>query len=245
MAARLLLIEDDVSIARFVELALEELPGHDAEAPAVELHVVRRLDDARKALAAGGWRLVISDLMLPDGSAEALLTEGMARGADAPPWVVFSAGVPQDRHETLMSWGVARVLRKPVPLAALLDTVAELLGGRDAGTPAAATMFAGVDPVQQHFGGDRVMYESFRAGCLERFAEDLAQGNVAVASGDAPALRRVAHGLKAVLELLGQPALAEQARALEVAAAGWTPGRPLPEGWARLSRAVAELRRQR
>jgi len=184
--------------------------------------------------------------MLPDGSAEALLAEGMARGADAPPWVVFSAGVPQDRHETLVGWGVARVLRKPVPLAELLDTVAELLAGRDAGAPAAAIAVpAGVDPVQQHFGGDRVMYESFRAGCLERFAEDLAQGNVAVASGDAPALRRVVHGLKAVLDLLGQPGLAEQARVLEMAAAAWTPGRPLPEGWARLSRAVAELRRQR
>lgn len=70
MAARLLLIEDNPSIARFVELALEELPRHDPAAPAVELHLVPDLAGARAALAGGGWQLVVSDLMLPDGSAE-------------------------------------------------------------------------------------------------------------------------------------------------------------------------------
>ena len=101
MAARLLLIEDDNSIARFVELALEELPHHDAAAPAVDLRLVRTLADARAALAVGGWQLVISDLMLPDGSAETLLTEGFALAPGAPPWVVFSAGVHDDRHLAL------------------------------------------------------------------------------------------------------------------------------------------------
>ena len=243
MAARLLLIEDDVSIARFVELALEELPGHDATAPAVELSVVRRLVDARAALLAGGWQLVISDLMLPDGSAETLLAEGLAQTADAPPWVIFSAGVHPERHAALAARGIARTLRKPVPLAELLDTVSGLLRGRTLAASPVAAVASGVDPVRQHFGGDRDMYESFRAGCLERFADDLAQGNAAVASGDAPALRRVAHGLKAVLELLGHPALAARARMLETAAADWAPGSPLPEGWLPLSRALAELRR--
>jgi len=245
MVARLLLIEDDASIARFVQLALEELPGHDAAAPAVELTVVRRVAEARSALEAGGWQLVISDLMLPDGSAEALLADGLALAADAPPWVIFSAGVHPERHAALAAQGVLRTLRKPVPLAELLDTVGELLR---AGTAIAARPAArpapGVDPVLQHFGGDQGLFESFRAGCLERFADDLAQGNAAVACGDAAALRRVAHGLKAVLELLGQPELAGQARVLEEAAAAWAPGRPLPEGWLGLSRGLAELRRR-
>ncbi|MGM9483087.1 response regulator [Roseateles sp. NT4] len=240
MTARLLLIEDDASIARFVQLALEELPSHDAAAPAVELSVVRRLADARAALAAGGWQLVISDLMLPDGSADALLAEGLAQTAGAPPWVVFSAGLNPERHAELTARGVVRALRKPVPLAELLDTVSQLLRG---GAAVALPRAAGVDPVLQHFGGDRGLYESFRAGCLERFSDDLAQGNAAVASGDAPSLRRVAHGLKAVLELLGHLELAAQARALEEAAAAWTPGSVLPEGWLPLSRGLAELRR--
>lgn len=243
VTARLLLIEDDASIARFVQLALEELPGHDAGAPAVELSIVRRVAEARSALQAGGWQLVISDLMLPDGSAEALLAEGLAQAPGAPPWVIFSAGVHPERHAALAAQGVVRTLRKPVPLADLLDTVGELLRG----SPARASVAAPdshADPVLQHFGGDRGLYESFRVGCLQRFADDLAQGNMAIASGDATSLRRVAHGLKAVLELLGQVDLSAQARRLEDALAAWEPGRPLPDGWLRLSRGVAELRRR-
>ncbi|KQW46277.1 MULTISPECIES: response regulator transcription factor [unclassified Roseateles] len=241
MSARLLLIEDDASIARFVELALEELPRHDGSAPAVELTVVRLLSDARKALASGGWQLVISDLMLPDGSAEALLTDGLALAAGAPPWVVFSAGVHDDRHAALAARGVARTLRKPVPLAELLDTVAALLTAGPAMPPPAAAD-ASIDPVHQHFGGDRALYDSFRAGCLERFADDIADGHAAVQALDGPALRRVAHGLKVVLELIGEPALAIQARALEDATGGLAAGQPLPDGWPRLARGLAGLR---
>lgn len=246
MTARLLLIEDDTSIARFVELALEVLPDHDAGAPAVELTVVPRLSEARKALAAGGWQLVISDLMLPDGSAETLLTEGLALAAGAPPWVVFSAGVQEDRRAALAARGVARLLRKPVPLAELLDTIAGLLrAGPVAAAPEPAAPAEGADPVRQHFGGDQALYDSFRGGCLARFADDIAQGHTAVAAADAPALRRVTHGLKAVLELIGEPALAAQARALEDAAAACGPGQTLPEGWEPLARGLAGLRARR
>jgi len=234
MAARLLLIEDDASIARFVELALEELPGHDAAAPAVEFNVVRSLVGARQALAEGGWQLVISDLMLPDGSAETLLAEGFALADGAPPWVVFSAGLHEARQAALAARGVARTLRKPVPLIELLDTVAELLPG---GARTAAVATVADDPVQRHFGGDRALFESFRDGCIARFSDDLAQGDAAVAGADAAALRRVAHGLKAVLELIGHPALADQARAIEDAAAlGQT-----ATGWADLAHGLLSL----
>lgn len=243
MAARLLLIEDDNSIARFVEMALEELPHHQPAAPAVQLHTVRSLADARAALAIGGWQLVISDLMLPDGSAETLLAEGFAQAAGAPPWVVFSAGVTGDRHETLASQGVARTLRKPVTLLQLLGTVAGLLQDAPA-APAAppAPAPAAADPVHSHFGGDRALFDTFRAGCLQRFAADRAEGNAAVAAGDAAALRRVAHGLKAVLELIGEPALAAQARVLESEASRWAAGSPAPAGWAGLAEGLAQLR---
>ena len=237
MATRLLLIEDDLSIARFVELALEELPAHDAAAPAVVVSVVRTLAEARTALAAGGWQLVISDLMLPDGSAEALLTEGLALAAGAPPWIVFSAGVHDDHHVALAARGVARTLRKPVPLAALLGTVAELLRGG----PACASTAVADDAVQQHFGGDRAMFETFRAGCIVRFADDLAQGDAAVAGADAAALRRVAHGLKAVLALIGHPGLASQARDLEDAATQAPHAGGHAGGWAALSQGLIDL----
>lgn len=237
MAARLLLIEDDQSIVRFVELALEDLSAEDAGAPAIELHAVSTLAGARAALAAGGWSLVISDLMLPDGSAEALLADGLALAKGAPPWIVFSAGLLGDRQAALAARGVARTLRKPVPLAELLSTVAELLRGASGDTPVAAEG----DPVLSHFGGDRQLYETFRAGCLQRFADDVAQGEAAVRDADAAALRRVAHGLKAVLELIGEPGLAAQARALEAAVeAGW-PGPAAASGWAGLACGLSAL----
>lgn len=244
MAVRLLLIEDDASIARFIELAVEELPGPDGALVAVELVIVPSLATAREALARGGWQLVISDLMLPDGSAETLLDDGLARAPGAPPWVVFSAGVSEAQREALQARGAACVLRKPVPLGELLSTLTGLLGsGAPEATapPPASEPDAGPDPVAAHFGGDRVLFESFRAGCLQRFADDLAQGDAAQAAGDVATLRRVAHGLKAVLELLGQPALAAQARALENACAAHPGGAPLPVGWPALSQGVAAL----
>lgn len=245
MTARLLLIEDDPSIARFVELAVEALPDHDPAAPAVEFSLVRSLREARAALAAGGWQLVISDLMLPDGSAETLLDDGLALADGAPLWVVFSAGVQEQRRDALTARGVARMLRKPVPLAELLDTIAALLRAAPAPAPVVQAAVAEVDPVRQHFGGDRALFESFRSGCIERFADDLAQGEAAMATADAPALRRVAHGLKAVLELIGEPALAARARALEDAAAACSPGQALPAGWAPLAQGLAGLRAAR
>lgn len=238
--ARVLLIEDDISIARFVELALEELPELGSAAPAVDMTLVRSLAQAREALALGGWQLVISDLMLPDGSAEALLVEGVARAADAPPWLVFSAGLSDERQAAMVALGVSRTLRKPVSLAELLGTVAELLRSRPAAPPPVMAQQT-ADPVQRHFGGDRVLYESFRAGCISRFADDLRQGDAAQARADAASMRHVAHGLKAVLELIGQPELSGRARALEDAAAAWLPGSPWPAGWSALAEGLLGL----
>ena len=242
MAARVLLIEDDPSIARFVELALEELPGHDAAAPSIQLQQAASVAQAREALARGGWQLVISDLMLPDGSAETLLAEGFALAAGAPAWLVFSAGVHDDRHGALATRGVARTLRKPVPLLELLDTVAELLRGRTAAAPATEPAPADDDdPVRRHFGGDRVLFETFRDGCIQRFADDLAQGDAAIAGGDAAALQRVAHGLKAVLALIGHPGLAAAARALEDAAAAGADPAGHAAAWAQLAQGLVAL----
>ncbi|MGZ3032103.1 hypothetical protein AAER12_14430, partial [Pseudomonas aeruginosa] len=67
----------------------------------------------------------------------------------------------------------------------------------------------------------------------------------AVAASDVARLRRVAHGLKAVLELIGQPALAAQARALEDSAAAWAPARPCPGAgprWPKAWRRCAAIR---
>ncbi|MCP5287365.1 MAG: Hpt domain-containing protein, partial [Burkholderiaceae bacterium] len=72
--------------------------------------------------------------------------------------------------------------------------------------------------IAAHFGGDATLYRAFRASCLQQFPADLREGDAAVASDDAPRLRRVAHSLKSVLLLLGEEDASATARRLEHAA---------------------------
>jgi hypothetical protein len=78
--------------------------------------------------------------------------------------VVFSAGVQEERRATLAARGVACLLRKPVPLMELLDTIAGLLRQRPPVSAAPPAPPPVADPVQQHFGGDRALFDSFRSG---------------------------------------------------------------------------------
>lgn len=229
---RALLIEDDESIARFVGMALEELD--------LELLQVASLAAARAALSgprAGAFDLVITDLMLPDGSAAALLEEGRARVPGAPPWLVFSAGLAPERVSELQRLGARACLHKPVALGALLAAVQAALGDAPEPPPAPTP----VDPVATHFGGDRALFEAFRTGCLARFAEDLHAGQAACDQGDAAALRRVAHGLKAVLILIGEPTLSATARDLEEHCAAGPLDAACRSGWQQLAGGLTQL----
>ena len=81
----------------------------------------------------------------------------------------------------------------------------------------------------QHFGGDEGLFLAYRSSCLAQFPADLRAGDAALASADAPALRRLAHSLKSVLATLGQEEAGGTARSLEDAAAraDWPVCRPL------------------
>ena len=72
--------------------------------------------------------------------------------------------------------------------------------------------------VDTYFDGDRAFYDQFRHSCVQQFAEDIAQGDAACATQDAPVLRRTAHSLKSVLLTLGHPDLSAQAKTVELAA---------------------------
>ena len=112
---RLLLVEDDALIRRFVAMALED---EDLDVVAAE-----SLAQARQALQQGPFALVMCDLMLPDGNGLELLRE-MAQptsGAAGVARVVFSAGVSAAVHRQLLQAGVFQVLGKPVTLSDLVD----------------------------------------------------------------------------------------------------------------------------
>ena len=235
MSARLLLIEDDSSIARFVALALEELD--------VDLVTAGTLAEAREQLAQQRFAAVITDLMLPDGSSIELMEAGHAR--QGAPWIAFSAGLTPERLAALHELGVRQTLRKPVSLTALMDAVSSALQSSPTPAPVAdppppARRTAAID---EHFAGDAAMFEAFLGGCLTRFADDLQRGHAALASADLATLRHVSHGLKAVLSLIGEPALAQHARDLEDACAANEPAEAARH-WPPLAQGLEALRRQ-
>ena len=230
---RVLLLEDDPAVRRFVALALEPLP--------LQLLPCGTLTEARALLEHTPVQLVLMDLALPDGSGLELLPSLHTPDNAACRIVVFSGGVDDAAlRRQLQSQGAWRVLAKPVGVGLLFDTVREALQGTLQADPLAADLPTAPapeaqpqDPVMAFFGGDHGLYQAYLASCLAQFGNDLAQGDAAARAHDAPALQRVAHSLKSVLTMLGQPHAAQEAREIEAhAAAGATEA--MRNGWQRL-----------
>lgn len=204
-----LLVEDDPDIACYVQMALEELP--------LRLRVVGSQAAALQALADEPVALMITDLMLGADSGFALLRrlrdEPALRGSAR--LVAYSASLAADVGDELMALGVWRMLVKPVPLATLHACVCEALG---LSAPDVAAPVSAASAVLESFGGDQALFDSYRAGCLDRFVADIHAGDRAVAAADAAALRRLGHDLRSVLQLIGEPAGAGHAAVLEQAA---------------------------
>jgi CheY-like chemotaxis protein len=216
---RVVVVDDDASIRRLVEMALEPLP--------IALELCASVAAARAALRQRTADLLITDLMMPGESGIDLLrslqSDPALRG-DAR-LAVFSAGLDAERRAELQALGVWRLLDKPVSTLALEDCVCEALGlAPDSDTDAAPEAVppdggADMQAAAAHFGGDVVLFRAFRDGCLVQFPLDRAAGDAACAAGDAAALRRVAHNLKSVLRLLGSDPASRLAARLEQAAA--------------------------
>lgn len=218
---RVLLVEDDPAIARFVELATADLPLQLEVEPTVAL----ALANLRREPAA----LIITDLMLGGESGLVLLQalQEQPRWRGGARLVVFSAGVSEPVRRSLDLLDVWRVLRKPAPLAELRQCIEQGLADspRQAGWPAAAPESpAGAaagsarEEALRRFGGDVQLFETYRASCLLQFGADLRGGEQAAQAADQSALRLLGHSLKSVLRLIGEPVAADAAAQLEWAA---------------------------
>lgn len=236
---RVILVEDDASLRRFVALALEDL----------DLDLVACVDvpSAMAALQAGPARLLITDLMLPGESGESLLErlhrepglKGAARVA------VFSAGLTVAVRQRLEGLGVWRLLSKPVSVADLAACVTDALRDEAPAAPVpavgvTAAEAASAAAIDRHFGGNADLYRAFRASCLAQFTEDLRQGDTACRSENTAQLRRIAHSLKSVLLTLGHHAASQAARELEDHAAD-DDGSAARPAWIRLREQIALL----
>ncbi len=204
---RVLLVEDDTTLQRFVAMALED--------DEVRLQACISVDEALLALATQSFDLVISDLMLPGRHGLDLLQtlkqrpglRGNARLA------VFSAGLNPTVREQLEALGVTRFLSKPCSLA---DLQSCLDGLRDAPPQPAAMPSIHQAAIEQYFGGNAALYQAFLARCRMQFPIDIASGRSACERGEHVKLRHLAHSLKSVLLTLGHAEAAEVARQLEL-----------------------------
>ncbi len=241
---RVLLVDDDASIRRFVALALEDLE--------IELVEAENVPQARERLTEGRFELVVTDLMMPGETGLDLLQQLAAQPAlrGGARLAVFSAGLNAAMQARLAGLDVWRQLSKPISLVELDQCVREAIGAPGAApavpvesAPATADGLEAAEQatVARHFAGDRSLFLAYRASCVAQFAHDIRQGDDAMARGDAPAVRRLAHSLKSVLLTLGQPGPSAQARQLEDAGAraDWELCRPL---WQALRTHLAEQR---
>ncbi|MBX3622750.1 MAG: response regulator [Rhizobacter sp.] len=127
LRSKVLVIEDEGDIRRFVRLALES-GGHE----------VAEADTLRRGLIDAGTRrpdLVVLDLGLPDGDGVAFIRE--FRGWSAAPVLVLSARAGEADKIAALDAGADDYLVKPFGVGELLARVrAQLRRRQGAGTPA-------------------------------------------------------------------------------------------------------------
>lgn len=237
--ARMLLVEDDPMLRRFVCMALEELPLQVLECDDVP--------SAIQTLAAQPVQLILTDLMLPGPSGVDLLRHLQAFPAlrAEAKVVVFSAGLTPEARQELAPLQVWRMLEKPVSITALEQCVREALAEVAASPPAAAVPTSGRSAaIDLYFEGDTELFQLYCAACMVQFPHDLAAGDQAANGHDLQALRRVAHSLKTVLRTIDLPDLAAQALALEQACHAGVPD-AAAHGWPPLRAALADYIKNR
>ncbi|HVI31032.1 response regulator transcription factor [Phenylobacterium sp.] len=120
---RVLLIEDDVRLGEAVrdQVAAD---GHATD-------WVQTLDEARSGVRAAAYDLLLLDLMLPDGSGLAFLSE-LRRGGDATPVIVLTARDQVSERIAGLQAGADDYLVKPFSLqelSARIGSVSRRYGG--------------------------------------------------------------------------------------------------------------------
>lgn len=225
--ARLLFVDDDASIRRFVDMALETLD--------VDVRSCASVAEAIEALERHGpVDLLITDLMMPGQSGLDLLQrlqdEPALRGTAR--LAVFSAGLQGHVQADLVRYDIWRQLSKPVSAAELEACVREAMDAARLPPPPLTTANEPVPrehansltdselaAARDHFAGDLRLFQDFRDGCRRQFVADLARGEASLQALDLHDVRHLAHSLKSVLLLLGHDALSDAARQLESRAA--------------------------
>ena len=201
----LLVVDDDAPTRRYFEIAARGLglAARTCATPSQTLDV----------LADMGARLLVSDLHLGGTDAQGLAS-ALARWPRErrPEFVLMSGGLDAEVRQRFSALGVRRFWPKPIPLDTLRAELSAAL------TPAPCASTGMTEAAQVFFQGDLGLYERYRAQTLPQLLGDIERADRAVAGQDLQALAGVLHNLKTVLRLVGQPAEADAAQALETRA---------------------------
>ena len=187
MAARLLLVEDEVNLAKGIEFNLE-LEGYDVRAVGDGLQAEALLTGPH----AETFDLVVLDIMLPGLDGLSLAQRMRAAGNYTPVLVLTAKSLPEDVVQGL-SAGADDYLAKPFDLAVLLARVKGLLRRRDwtrgDGTPESVQ----VGPASVDFRNFEIQArgETFRLTVLEAMLLKLLVQNQGRVVGKAEILEKV------------------------------------------------------
>ncbi len=210
---KLLLVEDDPSIQRFVSLALDDI---------MSIHCASTVQQALQCLQAAAFNVIITDLMMPGETGMDLLKYLR----EHPAWqgtakvMMFSAGITPSVEAELKAFDVWKVLPKPIALQELIQAVTSAMTSPVSTKPnevesPPATGDQQLLAVQQFFNGNQALFLAYQANCLKQFASDIASGNRFLSQNDWLGLQRLAHSLKSVLLMLGRPEAHQLARQIE------------------------------
>ncbi|HUI54910.1 MAG TPA: response regulator [Bryobacteraceae bacterium] len=123
--ARILLADDD-ALQGTLQKRLLEAMGYTVDVARSPVETVRRVEQ-------GGADLIIMDLRFPNANGLQDAAEGLAlirtiRQAGCGLPVIVVSGWPDELYGAPEEQMVSRVMVKPVPLAALRQTISELVG---------------------------------------------------------------------------------------------------------------------
>ncbi|HMA06492.1 MAG TPA: ATP-binding protein [Ramlibacter sp.] len=216
-ASRVLVVDDGAENRELVSLVLAEqgLWVEEAENGQVALDKV----------AAGGFDLILMDMHMPvmDGSTavRALRSRGIAT-----PIIAFSADAMKGYEAEALAAGCTACLTKPIDIDALLERLAQLLGGeRLAGEPQAdapaprllQVQAASDQPIHSRFS-DQPRLSPIVAKFAARLRERIDEAWAYHAEGDFEELGRFGHWLAGSAGMMGYDSLTAPARELEALA---------------------------
>jgi CheY-like chemotaxis protein len=117
---QILLVEDDELNQTLVQAILAR--SADPALRDAEVVVAGTVAQARTALAAGSFDVVLLDMRLPDGGGQALAFELRRRDRPAPA-VVAVTGAAAENRQAALDAGCVAVLSKPYTVAELREVV--------------------------------------------------------------------------------------------------------------------------